>query len=150
MLRTSDKRLVVICHNDFAPYNLINDGNEFTSIIDFDLVGPGPRIRDVAYCAYWMTPLSQIGIDTHQHALTDIQDGCRRLKLFCSTYGIAADTSLLDMVSEVLKHMADENAMIDCIGAENTARLKANGHLTHWLGEAQAFDSYRKDIEAKL
>ena len=27
-------------------------------LIDFDLAGPGPRLRDIAYAAYWLTPLS--------------------------------------------------------------------------------------------
>jgi len=46
------------------------------------------------------------------------------------------------MVSEVLQDMADENLMVQSIGAEQTALLKRDGHLDHWLGEALAFDQY--------
>ena len=46
----------VICHNDFAPYNMIFKGGLPTAIIDFDLAGPGPRLRDLAYLAYWFVP----------------------------------------------------------------------------------------------
>ena len=41
----------VICHNDFAPYNFIFQAQSPYAVIDFDLVGPGPRLRDVAYAA---------------------------------------------------------------------------------------------------
>lgn len=140
----------VICHNDFAPYNLINDGNEFVSVIDFDLIGPGPRLRDVAYCAYWLAPLSQVDSKMCKFAHADLNDSCRRLKLFCSAYGITLDFALLDMISSVLLHMADENAMINSIGDQSTARLKAEGHLIHWEKEAEAFHLYRKEIEVHL
>ena len=39
----------VICHNDFAPYNFIYVSEAPVAVIDFDLAGPGPRLRDIAY-----------------------------------------------------------------------------------------------------
>lgn len=140
----------VICHNDFAPYNLINNGHEFVSIIDFDLIGPGPRLRDVAYCAFWIAPLSQNDKSMREHALADLNNGSRRLKLFCNAYGITLDSSLLDMVSSILVHMADEKAMIAMIGAERTSLLKADGHLLHWHNEAKSFETHRRSIEENL
>ncbi len=41
----------VICHNDFAPYNLMFEDGRLTGVIDLDLASPGPRDLDLAYAA---------------------------------------------------------------------------------------------------
>ncbi|MEN0048127.1 MAG: aminoglycoside phosphotransferase family protein [Bacteroidota bacterium] len=38
-----------VCHNDFAPWNIIIKDDKVVGIIDFDEVMPGQRIDDVAY-----------------------------------------------------------------------------------------------------
>ena len=50
-----------MCHNDFAPYNLMFEGTELTGVIDFDLASPGPRVRDIGYAAYRFVPLTDPG-----------------------------------------------------------------------------------------
>lgn len=50
----------VICHYDFAPYNVIFQGADPVGIIDFDNAGPGRRIDDIAYFAYCFTLLSAV------------------------------------------------------------------------------------------
>lgn len=140
----------VICHNDFAPYNLIFSGGKPTGIIDFDLAGPGPRLRDLAYLAYWMVPLSFHSDDLKAATLADLGDGSRRLKLLCATYGLACDEALLDMVAEVLRHMGDEAAMLVMIGAPATERLKRDGHLDHWQREGEAFKRHRALLSQNL
>lgn len=49
-----------VCHNDFAPHNLVFDGDEdrprIVGVIDFDTMSPGPRVWDVAYLAYRLVP----------------------------------------------------------------------------------------------
>jgi Putative homoserine kinase type II (protein kinase fold) len=46
----------VICHNDFAPYNLVFRDGELVGAIDFDTASPGPRVWDLAYLAYRLVP----------------------------------------------------------------------------------------------
>ena len=48
----------VICHNDFATYNLVFDGENVVGVIDWDFASPGPRLWDIAYLAYRIVPLS--------------------------------------------------------------------------------------------
>ena len=38
-----------VCHNDFAPWNIIVNDSRVVGVIDFDEVAPGKRIDDVAY-----------------------------------------------------------------------------------------------------
>ena len=140
----------VICHNDFAPYNLVYDDEGFKAVIDFDLAGPGPRLRDVAYAAYWLVPLSFHAEDMKVFTQIDVENNSKRLNQFCESYGIAADVHLLDMVSEVLHYMSDESVMIRSIGKEATAKLKAQGHLEHWSNEVKYFDQERSMIENNI
>lgn len=48
----------VICHNDAAPYNMVFRDGRLVGLIDVDTASPGPRILDLAYLAYRITPLS--------------------------------------------------------------------------------------------
>ena len=139
-----------ICHNDFGLYNVVVNDSICSGVIDFDLAGPGPRIRDVAYAAYWFVPISQNALDMKPYALADVDNGCERLKKFCEICNVSANYEFLDMVSEVLHDMADEDMMIRMIGAEQTQRLKSDGHLKHWTNEALAFVKYRSRIELEL
>jgi hypothetical protein len=140
----------VICHNDFAPYNFVYVDGLPIAVIDFDLAGPGPRLKDVAYTAYWLVPLSFNSADQVAFANDDIQQGSRRLHLFCDTYGIPADSNLLDMVGEVLALMGDEGQMQQIVGHAVAARLKRDGHLAHWQQEAASFQRNRAYIQANL
>ncbi len=87
----------VICHNDFAPYNLVFTDRVITGVIDFDLAAPGPRIRDLAYLAYRIVPFLG-GPDA---------DAPRRLELLVASYGMTfPDRDLLATMVERLHELA--------------------------------------------
>jgi hypothetical protein len=75
----------VICHNDFAPYNLMFEDGRLTGVIDLDLASPGPRVWDMAYTAYRFVPLTDPGNPDAPFAGADEQ--ARRLAAFCRAYG---------------------------------------------------------------
>lgn len=140
----------VICHNDFAPYNFIYRDETPIAVIDFDLAGPGPRLHDVAYAVYWLTPLSFHSTDQIDFAKADVKVGSRRLKLFCATYGITPGVDLLNMIDEVLAFMGDKTAMRTVVGPLVAAKLEREGHLAHWQQERASFRVYRGMIAANL
>lgn len=140
----------VICHNDFAPYNFIFQAQVPYAVIDFDLIGPGPRLRDIAYAAYWLTPLIFNSSDKLHFTEADIKDKSRRLHLFCKTYGIQADKALLDMIHEVLCFMGDKKKVEEILGSDVASKLEHEGHLEHWQKEAQTFLENRGRLSANL
>ena len=129
----------VICHNDFGLYNLVYAEKRAVGIIDFDLAGPGPRLRDVAYAAYWLTPLSLNSADQIPYAEKDLANESRRLKLLCSKYGVPPTTELIEMIEAVLWQMGDEEHIRRMIGDQATEKLMAEEHLSHWRREAEVF-----------
>jgi aminoglycoside phosphotransferase (APT) family kinase protein len=78
----------VVCHNDFAPYNLMFEDGKLTGVIDLDLASPGPRVWDMAYTAYRFVPLTD---PANPDALfPGVKEQMRRLAAFCAAYSDAA------------------------------------------------------------
>lgn len=144
------QHIEVICHNDFAPYNMIYQKNLPIAVIDFDLAGLAPRIRDVAYSAYWNVPLSVSDAKMSEHAINDLAGGSKRLKVFCEAYGTELNEDLLDMIAEVLSHMGSEEKAIEMIGKVAATCLKDGGHFDHWDNELSAFQKHRIDIVSSI
>ncbi len=136
----------VICHNDFAPYNFVFAGGVPIAVFDFDLAGPGPRLWDVAYAAFWMVPLAFHAPDMKPFAEADLATGGRRLKTFCDAYRVPDGGAVLDMVSEVLDHMADARAVAAVIGEAGAGRLEREGHFAHWQAEKDAFERHKSAL----
>jgi hypothetical protein len=142
----------VLCHNDFAPYNLICDPQRRVpyAIIDFDMAGPGPRLRDIAYAAYWLVPLAFGNPDFHALALADLPTGSPRLHLLCNTYGLAANADLLDMIDEVLQFLAGWLEIGANSGDAVRIKMIAEGHLSQWIHARESYQQYRSALEGNI
>ena len=96
----------VICHNDFAQYNLVFDldGGEpvLTGVIDFDTMSPGPRLWDIAYLAYRLVPYLDEPDAPEPHTRA------ARLALLLDAYGTAiAPSEVFAAMEAKLHELAD-------------------------------------------
>jgi hypothetical protein len=96
----------VICHNDFAPYNLVFREERLVGIIDFDTAAPASRLWDIAYAVYRFAPLV-----TDSHCLSmgweTPPNRLERLKLFCDSYGLEDRSMLIETVIQRIEALAN-------------------------------------------
>jgi hypothetical protein len=87
----------VICHNDFAPYNMVFTDRRLTGVIDWDTASPGPRSWDLAYLAYRLVPLA----DPHNRDAipSDLGERARRLRMLGDAYGSGLDPARILQVA---------------------------------------------------
>lgn len=94
----------VVCHNDFAPYNLVFGDRRLTGVVDFDYCSPGPRVWDLAYLAYRLVPLTGW---TEPGEPTGPERG-RRLARLIEAYGLELTPStLVEVVVDRLDALAE-------------------------------------------
>ncbi|HWD63487.1 MAG TPA: aminoglycoside phosphotransferase family protein [Humibacter sp.] len=99
----------VVCHNDFAQYNLVfdleGDEPELTGVIDFDTMSPGPRVLDIAYLAYRLVPYLD---EPDTPEVPEGQERMRRLALLLETYGgTATQEEVFAAMVAKLRELAD-------------------------------------------
>jgi len=92
----------VICHNDFAPYNLAFRDGLPAGAIDFEAASPGPRAWDLAYLAYRLVPLAH----PDNPDLPPRPDAAARLDRLCGAYGGIEPGAVLALVPERLRELA--------------------------------------------
>ncbi|MBX4926677.1 phosphotransferase enzyme family protein [Rhizobium binae] len=87
MLPSQEPREIV-CHGDFAPYNVATADDEAVGIIDFDTAHPAPRLWDLAYAVYRWAPLSD---PSNSSATSSLDEQLRRAEIFCTAYGATSE-----------------------------------------------------------
>ncbi|KAA0549551.1 phosphotransferase [Bacillus sp. BGMRC 2118] len=140
MDNTPDK-IEVVCHNDFAIYNIIFNNENPVGVIDFDVAAPGPRLWDIAYTMYTCVPLSRIyhaqtgdtvQYDSGKHAERIKQ----RVKLFFESYGMGMEEDYFEMVLQRLEGLCIYMKKKAGEGDIAFQKMIDEGHLDH----------YQKDI----
>lgn len=117
----------VICHGDFAPYNVVLNEGVVTGIVDFEAAHPGPRGWDLAYALYRWAPLST-GIAAESLGGLDTQIG--RARIFLDAYGLemAQRLALPDMIIERLDALVSFMESEAARGVEKYCRDLLDGH----------------------
>ena len=124
----------VICHNDFAPYNIVFRDRRPAGVIDFDTAAPGPRLWDIAYAAYRFVPLS--APHNPDTPISDTQTQRRRLKLFCAAYGRPeALGPVLHMAAQRLDDLIDVITSRAAAGDAAQRRVLQRGDVDIYRGD---------------
>ena len=121
----------LMCHNDLAPYNLINTPDNRWAFIDWDLAAPGTRSWDLACALLTFIPLMPV----EETASSMVS---HRLLLFRDAYGpgdmgpevIDATVSRCRRAADVIKTLGDK-------GEPPFARLLKEGHFETWSRAAE-------------
>lgn len=137
----------VICHGDFAPYNVVLDGSEAVGLIDFDVAHPAPRAWDVAYALYRWAPLTA---PTNHDGFGSLDEQILRARLFCETYQLTYQGSLSEMICRRL------NALILFMTAMARANDRqysdniADGHLALYVRDVEYIELHHEQIDQAL
>ncbi|MFJ8218737.1 phosphotransferase [Bacillus cereus] len=140
----------VLCHNDFAIYNIIFNQEKPVGIIDFDVAAPGPRIWDIAYTLYTCVPLSRVyytesGEAVHYDSSQHAGRMKERVKLFVQSYGKRMDEDYLGMVLLRLEALCTYMKRKAQEGDVNFQRMIDEGHLEHYEKDMEFIRNHRAE-----
>ncbi len=117
----------VVCHNDFAPYNMVFTDTRLTAVIDWDTASPGPRTWDLAYLAYRLVPLCDPA--NGDGIASTIGEKCRRLVLLSQVYGHGAAPGAV--ATTAVTRLQDLAAFTETRAAQVGERLLGHVELYH-------------------
>ena len=131
----------VICHNDFAPYNVTFENNLPVGLIDFDTACPAPREWDIAYAVYRFVPLSKSVYDCALGSYRDYdeeKDAEERKILmneFLLTYGFHGNIGeyVIQRLSALIDLFDEECSK----GNQAFIKMKQEGHQDFYLSEIE-------------
>ena len=135
----------VMCHGDFAPYNMTFVDGAVHGVIDFDTLHPGPRLWDIAYAVYRWIPFVAPTNPDYRCALPE---QLRRLALFAEAYGLSpADRRLLPaMMVQRLQALADYMRAQADGGNEDVQRNIEDGHLALYLTDIAYMEKHAGEM----
>lgn len=145
----SQTPIEVICHGDFAPYNVVLNGRHAIGIIDFDTAHPGPRMWDIAYALYRWAPFTH---PQNPDGFGDLETQISRARLFCNAYGFSAAQrrELVDMMILRLETLVSYMQAEAQKGNEAFIANLADGHHLLYLADIDYLGEKRPFILAGL
>ncbi|MCS5707983.1 aminoglycoside phosphotransferase family protein [Candidatus Berkiella cookevillensis] len=139
----------VICHSDFAPYNICFEGKQAVGIIDFETAHPGPRVWDIVYALYRFAPFSN---PKNIESFGGIEDQILRAYLFCNAYGLNEESriGLVDLMLERLQALLSFLMQSAREGNKKyVLNMQAGHHLTY-LADIEYITLHKLRIEKGL
>jgi thiamine kinase-like enzyme len=139
----------VLCHGDFAPYNVTVTGSEAVGMIDFDTLHPGPKMWDIAYAVYRWVPFNHPDSPGSQGSL---QEQIRKTKLFLDAYGVNSECkqSFVRVLTERLGSLTDYMRREADSGNEDFQLHIASGHLQLYLDDIEYLKSNEQVIMSRI
>ncbi|MFF2500982.1 phosphotransferase [Peribacillus sp. NPDC058075] len=140
----------VLCHNDFAMYNIIFNNKRPIGIIDFDVAGPGPRLWDIAYTLYTCVPLSRFylsetGEKVYYNPLQHANRIKQRVRLFFESYGEGIEENYLKMVLLRLEGLCKTITRKASEGDIAFQKMIAEGHLELYQNDIKFIRQHGKE-----
>jgi len=139
----------VICHNDFAPYNICFEDQVAIGLIDFDTAIPGPRNWDIVYALYRFSPFYSQG---DVESFGSIDDKIERAKLFCDSYKLP-DNSRVGLVDLMIERLETLLIYLLDSASEGNEECKNNineGHHKKYLSDINYIKQHKVKIEKGL
>jgi hypothetical protein len=141
----------VLCHNDFAIYNIIFNHEKPVGIIDFDVAAPGPRLWDIAYTLYTCVPLSRLyhsetGGAVYYDPLKDAGRINQRIEMFFESYGIEGmEKGFLEMVLQRLEGLCTYMKRRASEGDSAFQKMIEEGHFEHYQSDITFIREHGKE-----
>jgi len=137
----------VICHNDFATYNVTFVNGLPYGIIDFDTCTTAPRIWDIAYGVYRFVPLGEMQYDADLKAERKYNDSDRNfrqkgIKAFFESYGMEMADDFCEVIKERLMAMANIITDEAQKGNEAFEKMIDEEHYDFYLNEIKFIDKH--------
>ena len=117
----------LICHHDFAPYNVALSssatGERIVGVFDWDMAGPGTRLEDLAFAAWNWVPL---------HRPLPSRDSAVRLRVMADAYGLGVSPA--DIARGVVPRIEEMVSVIvsgQAAGEEGMLNLAKVGEPQH-------------------
>jgi hypothetical protein len=135
----------VMCHGDFAPYNVTLIDGKPMGIIDFDTLHPGPALWDIAYAVYRWVPFTSPDNPDHYD---DTPEQIRKMNVFLDSYG-ATEKQRQELPAMMVKRLT---ALVEFMTAEAddgnedfTRNLEA-GHVNIYTNDINYIINKEKNI----
>ncbi|MGQ8874457.1 aminoglycoside phosphotransferase family protein [Paenibacillus sp. TSA_86.1] len=150
LIEISSEKAEVVCHNDFALYNIVFRHGLPQGIIDFDLACPGPRLWDIAYTLYTCVPLANFSpnlegqgksvasYDRETHATVRK----KRIKMFMGAYGLHVPPDLKNWVVSRIRFMCKTLEERAAAGEVAFVKMVEEGHLAHYEREVTFLEQH--------
>ncbi|MCB5950663.1 aminoglycoside phosphotransferase family protein [Enterococcus sp. BWT-B8] len=142
MLKSGDKA-EIMCHGDFAPYNVTIIDNKAFGIIDFDTLHPGSKMEDVAYAVYrWCL------LDGGQAGEISWSEKIRKIKLFLDIYGFD-EKDRVQLPGAITKRLLNLVSFMEKEASKGTPNFQKNiedGHVKKYLTDIEQINKRKKRI----
>ena len=135
----------VMCHGDFAPYNVTIVNNLAFGIIDFDTLHPGSRMWDIAYAIYRWIPFES---PSNSDYCENLKEQIRKTKLFLDTYGLELEirNSFVEVLIKRLEALVGFMTYEASNGNEDFKLNIEEGHLQKYLKDIEYLKENEKEI----